>query len=273
MESLIDLAGEVISPLILADVHVELRDLVCVHARSGHLDRTRPVEVVVAQVEGQLLDHFLLQGGVVESNVEVGWQDTPLGCELGHQVEIILDVRVIILHDLVVNQAPRRWVLNGSIFTLNKEPLSDSLVDDDNSDVRLLLGEVVGLMDSLSDLSDLLLEDLSSHGITNTISVDNEVIREISMALSKATHCSLKSLLKLLVDYLLASLLTDLLRIVLTQLLVDRSTETDNRSGSRVADVHTNQHGVRQQFLGETEIEQIPTEFGVHLSQDVSSDR
>ena len=77
----------------------------------------------------------------------------------------------------------------------------------------------------------------------------------------------------MLVDDLLASLLTDLLRIVLTQLLVDRSTETDNRSGSRVADVHTNQHGVRQQFLGETEIEQIPTEFGVHLSQDVSSDR
>lgn len=191
MEGLVDLAREVISLLVLANVHVQFRNLMGVHTWSRDLDGPGPVEVVVAEVEGELLDHFFLQGGVVEGHVEVGWQNTPLGCELGHQVKIILDVRVSILHDLVVNQASRGRVLKCTVLTLNKESLSDPLVDDDNSYVRLFLCQVVGLIDSLSDLGDFLLEYLSSHGITNTIPVDDEVIWVAPMSLLKATHCSL----------------------------------------------------------------------------------
>ena len=45
---------------VVADGHVEIRDLVRILTRSWHLDWARPVEVVVAKCEGQLLDlHFL----------------------------------------------------------------------------------------------------------------------------------------------------------------------------------------------------------------------
>ena len=40
----------------VAHKHVELGNLVCVLARSGHLDRACPVEVAVAQGERKLLD-------------------------------------------------------------------------------------------------------------------------------------------------------------------------------------------------------------------------
>jgi hypothetical protein len=61
VESLIDFVREVVGLGVLADVHVELSDLVGVHAWSRNLDGTRPVEVVVAQIEGQLLNNLLLQ--------------------------------------------------------------------------------------------------------------------------------------------------------------------------------------------------------------------
>ena len=48
-------------PSFLAKVHEELSDLVSVHAGSGHLDGTSPVEVVVAEVKSQLLNHCLLK--------------------------------------------------------------------------------------------------------------------------------------------------------------------------------------------------------------------
>lgn len=50
---------------LLAEVLEELCDLVSIHAWSRDLDGTRPVEVVVAQVEGELLKDSLFNRGVV----------------------------------------------------------------------------------------------------------------------------------------------------------------------------------------------------------------
>jgi hypothetical protein len=66
-------------PRLFAEVHEELSDLVSVHAWGGHLDGAGPVEVVVAQVESQLLNHCLLEGGVVMRHVVVSGQDAALG--------------------------------------------------------------------------------------------------------------------------------------------------------------------------------------------------
>ena len=43
--------------------------------------------------------------------------------------------------------------------------------------MRLVLGEVVGLIDGFSELGDLLLKHLSPHAITHTVTVDYEVLR------------------------------------------------------------------------------------------------
>ena len=94
MEGLLDSLGEVLSLGVLADVHVELCDLVGVHAGRRDLDGSRPVEVVVAEVVGELLDGVLLEWGVVEGHVEVSGQHAALGGGLRHQVEVVLDVGV-----------------------------------------------------------------------------------------------------------------------------------------------------------------------------------
>ena len=54
LRSLLDGSGTLLLSLLAAastDVHVELGDLVGVLARSGHLDRSSPVEVEVAEGE------------------------------------------------------------------------------------------------------------------------------------------------------------------------------------------------------------------------------
>ena len=97
------------------------------------------------------------------------------------------------------------------MLILNEEPLSDPLVHNDNCDEGLLLGCVIGLIDGLTKLSNLLLKYLLAHSITDTITVNDEVLREITVPLSKATKRSLDCVLQLLVDDLLPFALKDAL--------------------------------------------------------------
>lgn len=60
------------------DVRVELGDLVRVLHRRWHLDRTCPVEVVVAQRVSQLVNVSPLQARIVLRHVEMGWQNAAL---------------------------------------------------------------------------------------------------------------------------------------------------------------------------------------------------
>ena len=77
---------------------------------------------------------------------------------------------------------------------VHKESLCDSFVHNDESDGRLLGTLVVHLVDDILELSYLFLDNLSSHGISNSISVDDEVIREQLLWVS--TFKSLNGLLQ-----------------------------------------------------------------------------
>ncbi len=108
MEALADLAGHLLLLLLSfssSNVHEQLGDLVRVHARSRDLDGTGPVEVVVAQGEGELLHSVFLQLGVIEGNVEVSRQNASLVGELGNQEEVVLEVRTLALDELLVDDA------------------------------------------------------------------------------------------------------------------------------------------------------------------------
>lgn len=107
--------------------------------------------------------------------------------------------------------------------------MCDSLVNNDDSDERLLLGRVVCLIDCLSELLNFFLENLTSHSIAYTISVDNEMFREILMTLTENTHGSLDCIFQVPVNDLLTFSLNDPLTVVLTPLGVNTSTETNNR--------------------------------------------
>jgi hypothetical protein len=63
-----------------------------VHAGSGHLDGAGPIEVVVAQGEGKLLELNLGQGGLVEGHEEVSGAHAALGAFDGHEEKVKLVV-------------------------------------------------------------------------------------------------------------------------------------------------------------------------------------
>ena len=193
---------------LLPKVLEELGDLVSVHAGGRHLDRARPVEVVVAQVKSELLNDCFGKLTIVEGDIEVSGEDTALSSGLRDQVEVVLSLAVLVLHDLGVDQATRGWV-HDTTAVLQEESLSDPLVDDDNSDVRLLLGQVVGLVDGLPQLGDLLLQHLSAHPIAHTVAIDNKVVWVVTTSISEAAEGSLDGVLELDTHDLLALLLDD----------------------------------------------------------------
>lgn len=228
MERLADAVAELDLPGFLAEVHEELRDLVRVHAGRRHLDGSRPVEVVVAEVVGQPLNGCLLHHGVVEGDIEVSREHAALCRELRHEVEVVLLLGVLVLNDLAVNERPRGWVDELPPAVLDEEALRDALVHDDDRDGRLLLGRVVSLPNGLAQLVNLLLEHLPSHGIAHTVAVDDEVLGIVTVLLLEAGKCTLDGILQLLVDNLLALLLGDALRVVLAPCLVDGGTEAND---------------------------------------------
>jgi hypothetical protein len=59
----------------------------------------------VAEVKSQLLNHLLVKGGVIQGHIEMSGEYTALSSELRDQVEVVLFVRVFVLHHLSVNDA------------------------------------------------------------------------------------------------------------------------------------------------------------------------
>ena len=116
-----------------ANGHVELGNLVGVLARSGHLDRTSPVEVEVAESVGQLLQLNLLQLGLVDGHVEVGRKHAPLVSSRRHHEEVEGTTwgRLRVLDEASVHDAATGWVHELSSLVLDEEALGDALVDHD----------------------------------------------------------------------------------------------------------------------------------------------
>jgi len=106
--------------------------------------------------------------------------------------------------------------------------LSDPLVDNDNCDEGFLFGRVIGLIDSLAKLSDFSLQNLTTHAIANTISVNDEVLGIVLVVLEEAFEGSLDSIFELGADDFLALPLDDPLRPILALGLVDACAETDD---------------------------------------------
>jgi len=92
------------------------------------------------------------------------------------------------------------WVREAAPFVFEEESLGDPLVNDDHGD----LGGgslVVELLDGFAELGDLSGEDLLSHGITDTIAVNDEVGRLLSfVAFLKAGDGLPDQILHLVID-------------------------------------------------------------------------
>lgn len=131
------------------------------------------------------------------------------------------------------------------------------------------------MLDNFLELSYLFLDDLPSHCISDSVSVDDEVIRvQLLRVLSFiGLNGGSQSIFKLGVDNLLSLFLQNLVRVVLAHLWVDGSTEANNGLLALMAYIDSNEHSVWRNFLGEFQVVEVSTELGVHLSQNVGGNR
>lgn len=171
---------------IPSNVHVKFSNFMSIHAWSRNLDSTSPIEVVIAKIIGKLLYHILFERGIVECHIEMSRQNTTLCSILWNQIEIIFHIIILVLNNLVIDAASWRRILKVTILILYKESLCNSLIDNDKCEIGLLFSFVVGFINCFSELSDLLLKHLASHSITNTISVNDEMLWLRVMSLLKA---------------------------------------------------------------------------------------
>lgn len=219
----------------IADLTSVNGNLVGKHARSRDLDRVSPVVVVVAESIGKVENCVFGDVRSVGGNVEVGWLDGSLSNGMRHQEEVEGSIDDLsLLNEAVINVGSLRRVGDGGVHTLLEESLSDSLVDDDQGvlwKARVSGLELVLLLDNLVELLQLVGDDLGSHGVSDTISIDDDVVWEGTVVL--VSEC-LESTLEVLLEHTRADNLLALLAlgtrlgVVLAHVLVVGSAETDD---------------------------------------------
>ena len=122
-----------------------------------------------------------------------------------------------------INDATRRRVHRLFPIIKHEEALVDALVHEHHCHLRLH-GSLVGheLFNRLLELGQLELNDLVTLGITNTVTVDDEVCGEhATVVLSENFHGIVETVVKAVFHHLVALLLDNVVRIVLTHVLVD----------------------------------------------------
>jgi hypothetical protein len=159
-------------------------NLICKHARSRDLDGIRPIVVVVAQRISEVQDSVLRDKGGVLSHIEVSGLNSTLSNCMRNEEEIEFAVNNFrLFNESLIQIGSLGWVEN-LMADLFEESLSDSLVDNNQSDLRkrLLLASGLSILVShdLLELLEFKLNDLLSHGITNTISVDENVVGKLT---------------------------------------------------------------------------------------------
>lgn len=111
---------------------------------------------------------------LIQADEEVSWCDTALCCLLWYQKEVEALVVILILYQLAVDDTSRLRVRGLTIRSLDEHSLVDPFVHNHKSEIWH--GElVVEWPHSFFELSDLLRDDLVSHLLTDTISVDDDL--------------------------------------------------------------------------------------------------
>ena len=154
-----------------------------------------------------------------------------------------------LLDEAVVHVGALRRVSDAGVGAHLEESLSDSLVYDDQGVLRehRLLGrvEAVLLLHDLVELLELVADDLSPHGIANSVSVDEDVVWELALVVvAEGLECALEVFLENTgADDLLALLaLRTCLGVVLAHVLIVGGAEANDALLALMANVDADQH-------------------------------
>jgi hypothetical protein len=139
----------------------------------------------------------------------MSWSYASLGGLLGNKEEVEALVVILVFNKLAINDTTRLRIRRLAISVLDEHSLVDSFVDNYKSDGRLR-ELVVKWLDSFFELSDLLSNDLVSHLLSNSVSVDDDLRREGSLVfVGKGFDSTNQASVKILFDNLLVLLLDD----------------------------------------------------------------
>ena len=243
-----------------ANFRAEASDLVSKHARSRDLDGVVPIVVIVTKRVSEVKNRHLRDLGRVLSHVEMSGLDGTLSHRVRDQEEIELAFDDFGLLDEAIVDVSTLWrvidvVLAVVLLSLLEESLADTLVHDDQRDFRSLLLVLllnVVLTDAvlkghnLVQLGEFLVNDLLTHGVTDTITVDENMLRHFPVEVPVALEGALEVVRKdggrddlLTLNWLRASLC-----VVLAEVGVVGSTEADGRLFTLMTDINAYQHGL-----------------------------
>ena len=199
--------------------------------------------------------------------------DAALGGLLRHQEEIEAAIASLILNETRVDDATWWRVINLVVSALDKHPLMDPLVHDSKCDCWWICCLVVERRKSCLKLSDLLRDDLVSHLLANSISVDNDLGRIVSaIVFGKTLDGTIDAFIEVLLDKLLEFLLNEESAEVLCLLFVNRSTETNHGILTSMTDINSDDHdSLLIEYRRELGSYVISSDLGVDLLHDVGS--
>jgi len=213
--------------------------------------------------------------------------DTALGDRVRYQEEIEAAVNNFTLfNETLINVGTLRRIVNESlvllILGLLEEALTHALIDNDQGDLGpLSLVSVVRSIHAILfsndgiELLELKVDDLLAHGITDTITVDEDVswhLAAVEVAIGSERALEIVREHAARDDFLAFLRLGGGLGVVLAHEWVISRAETNCRLLALVANVDTHKHGLVGDFWSELHAPEITTEFGVHLTDDVQED-
>lgn len=130
-------------------------------------------------------------------------------------------------------------------------------------------------LDNLVELLKLVPDDLSSHGVSNTISVDDDVIWEGAVVV--VSEC-FERLFEVILEHARADDLLTLLAlrtrlgVVLCHVFIVGSTKTDNTLFTFVANINTDKHGLFRDLWSKVKAPEVTTKLSIDLSEDIDVD-
>lgn len=148
-------------------------------------------------------------------------RDAALGGLLRHQEEVEAFIASLILNETRVDDATWWRVIHLVVSALNEHPLMDPLVHNSKCDCWWMRRLVVERQKSCLKLSNLLSDELVSHLLADSISVDNDLLRPLSVImLGKFSQSTDQTLVEISFHKLLIFLLNQNVREERSAMLV-----------------------------------------------------
>ena len=129
---------------------------------------------------------------------------------------------------------------------------------------------VVERSEGILELGDLLLDDLVSHHVANSVSIDDDLVRELTLVVvSELIASGDDASIQLGLDELNILWVDDDVIVVSSLSLVSGGTESNNRLLTSMANIDTDDHNLLLHESGPLHSERLSSHLGVDLLHDV----